>query len=93
MDDVERWLLTAEERGNPATALPAYTEGNLAVPLVHGATYFARLYEVLCELRAGDRIYFTDWRGDPDERLLPEGPTVGPSGRSFSSGSPRQSVK
>ena len=33
MDDVERWLLTAEERGNPATSLPAYTEGNLVEPL------------------------------------------------------------
>ena len=27
--------------------------------------------------QAGDRVYFTDWRGDPDERLLPDGPTVG----------------
>ena len=26
---------------------------------------------------AGDRVYFTDWRGDADEKLLPDGPTVG----------------
>ena len=46
-------------------------------PLVHGATYFRRLHDALQEMRSGDRVYFTDWRGDPDERLLPDGPTVG----------------
>ena len=39
------------------------------IPLVHGAVYFRRLYEELCALRAGDRVFFTDWRGDADERL------------------------
>jgi phosphatidylserine/phosphatidylglycerophosphate/cardiolipin synthase-like enzyme len=80
-----RWFLTPEERGNPATDIDrvprddgtAFVAGNLVRPLVHGATYFRRLYEELCELQAGDRVYFTDWRGDPDQRLLPEGPTVG----------------
>ncbi|MGY1639514.1 phospholipase D family protein [Geodermatophilus sp. SYSU D00703] len=76
MDDPERWLLTAEERGNPATRLPAYTAGNLAVPLVHGATYFDRLVECVERLDAGDHLFFTDWRGDPDEQLRPGGPTV-----------------
>ncbi|MET3206284.1 UNVERIFIED_ORG: phosphatidylserine/phosphatidylglycerophosphate/cardiolipin synthase-like enzyme [Arthrobacter sp. UYEF13] len=46
-------------------------------PLVHGSTYFARLHEELTALRAGDRVWFTDWRGDADELLLPDGPTVG----------------
>jgi phosphatidylserine/phosphatidylglycerophosphate/cardiolipin synthase-like enzyme len=46
-------------------------------PLVHGATYFARLHEELTALRPGDRVFFTDWRGDADEGLLPEGPSVG----------------
>lgn len=46
-------------------------------PLVHGATYFARLHEELAALRAGDRVFFTDWRGDADERLLPDGPSIG----------------
>ena len=46
-------------------------------PLLHGATYFRRLHDVLQALRPGDRVYFTDWRGDPDQRLLPDGPTVG----------------
>ncbi|WP_091154488.1 phospholipase D family protein [Geodermatophilus africanus] len=76
MDDVERWLLTAEERGNPTTSLPPYTEGNLVEPLVHGVTYFDRLVECVERLDAGDHLFFTDWRGDPDEQLRPGGPTV-----------------
>ncbi|WP_209307643.1 phospholipase D-like domain-containing protein [Geodermatophilus sp. DF01_2] len=76
MDDPERWLLSAEERGNPATTLPAWTAGNLAVPLVHGAAYFDRLVEAVQALDEGDHLFFTDWRGDPDEQLRPGGPTV-----------------
>ncbi len=45
MDEPEQWLLSAEERGNPHTALPGWTAGNLAEPLLHGATYFDRLVE------------------------------------------------
>ena len=76
MDDPGDWLLSAEERGNPATALPAWTAGNLVAPLVHGATYFDRLVEEVEALRAGDHLFFADWRGDPDERLRDDGPTV-----------------
>jgi phosphatidylserine/phosphatidylglycerophosphate/cardiolipin synthase-like enzyme len=76
MDDPGEWLLRAEERGNDATALPAWTTGNLARPLVHGATYFDRLVEEVEALSAGDHCFFTDWRGDPDEELRPGGPTV-----------------
>ena len=47
------------------------------IPRVHGAEYFARLFEVVPGTRAGDRIFFTDWRGDSDERLAEDGPTVG----------------
>nr|WP_246318537.1 phospholipase D-like domain-containing protein [Leifsonia psychrotolerans] len=71
------------ERGNAAGAQPgsveprSWSEGNLVRPLVHGATYFARLHEELAALRPGDRVWFTDWRGDVDERLLPDGPTIG----------------
>lgn len=46
-------------------------------PLIHGATYFARLHEELTALQAGDRVWFTDWRGDADERLLADGPSIG----------------
>ncbi|WP_041289521.1 phospholipase D family protein [Kribbella flavida] len=74
------WFLTATERGNPATEIDrdgAWTEGNLVRPLVHGAAYFARLYDELCALESGDRVYFTDWRGDPDEAIAPDGPSIG----------------
>jgi len=76
VEDPEAWLLTAEERDNPATDLPAWTSGNLAEPLVHGATYFDRLVDEVEQLTAGDQLFFTDWQGDPDERLRPDGPTV-----------------
>ena len=47
------------------------------MPLIHGAPYFARLLEVVEATGPGDRIFFTDWRGDADELLTSEGPTVG----------------
>ncbi|MFN2389540.1 MAG: phospholipase D family protein [Actinomycetota bacterium] len=77
---LERWYLSPSERGNPDTRIDArrgngraWTEGNLVEPLVHGATYFARLHEAIAALREGDRLYLTDWRGDPDERLAGPG--------------------
>jgi phosphatidylserine/phosphatidylglycerophosphate/cardiolipin synthase-like enzyme len=76
MDDPEGWLLSAEERGNPHTALPGWTAGNLAEPLIHGSAYFDRLVEEVRSLNAGDQLFFTDWRGDPDEKLRDDGPTV-----------------
>ncbi|HSU37259.1 MAG TPA: phospholipase, partial [Propionibacteriaceae bacterium] len=80
-----RWFLTPEERGNPSTDIDripradgrGWVAGNAVRPVLHGANYFARLYEELCALQPGDRVYFTDWCGDGDERLRPEGPTVG----------------
>ena len=62
------WFLPADER--------PWTTGNLVVPHVHGADFFARLLEVVGATEAGDRIYLTDWRGDADERLAADGPTV-----------------
>ncbi|WP_285115970.1 phospholipase D family protein [Leifsonia sp. fls2-241-R2A-40a] len=83
-DDAGKWFLSRSERGNPASDLQAgddgsssWSEGNHVRPLVHGATYFARLHEELTALRPGDRVFFTDWRGDADERLLPDGPSIG----------------
>jgi phosphatidylserine/phosphatidylglycerophosphate/cardiolipin synthase-like enzyme len=80
---LDQWFLTAGERGNDATRLDSrhpdgagWTTGNLVEPLVHGATYFARLYETLRSLSAGDQVYFTDWRGDPDELLAGPGTEV-----------------
>ncbi len=80
---LREWFLAADERGNPDTDIDScgdagrsWIEGNLVEPLVDGAAYYRRLYDELCGLRAGDRVYFTDWRGDADERLLDDGPTV-----------------
>ncbi|MBV9872014.1 MAG: phospholipase [Frankiaceae bacterium] len=77
-----RWFLSAAERGNAATQLDdratgvAWSEGNSARLVVHGAHYFRRLYDELRALQPGDRIAFTDWRGDADELMIPGGPTV-----------------
>lgn len=76
-DSLTDWLLTREERDNPHTRLSAGVEGNRCTPLVHGATYFRRLLETVETLQDGDYLFFTDWRGDPDERLTDDGPTVG----------------
>lgn len=80
-----RWFLTAEERGNPATRIDrlprddgrAWVTGNRVDPVVHGAHYFKKLYDELCALTSGDRVYFTDWCGDADQKLLDDGTTVG----------------
>jgi len=70
------WFLSQAERGNDATRLDghhpgsqAWSEGNLATPLVHGATYFAELLRCVRQMARGDLLLFTDWRGDPDEQL------------------------
>ena len=77
--DAREWLLTKDERGNADTRIDgrhegdaAWSTGNLVTPLIHGATYFARLFEVIEATRAGDLVFFTDWQGDADERLTGE---------------------
>ena len=65
---VNDWFLPAEER--------PWTAGNLVTVHVHGAAYFARLLQVLRATENGDRVFLTDWRGDCDERLAQDGPTV-----------------
>ena len=66
---MSEWFLPRSER--------PWTDGNLVTPLVHGATYFDRLVDVVSATRSGDRIFFTDWGSDADERLREDGPTVG----------------
>jgi phosphatidylserine/phosphatidylglycerophosphate/cardiolipin synthase-like enzyme len=72
---VEEWLLSGPERGNDASVLTrrrggqAWSAGNEVRVHVHGATYFARLRECVDGLRSGDLLMFTDWRGDPDQKL------------------------
>jgi phosphatidylserine/phosphatidylglycerophosphate/cardiolipin synthase-like enzyme len=77
--DPSDWLLTRAERGNPSTVLDdrhegqqAWSTGNLVRPLIHGATYFRVLYDALEATGPGDRVLFTDWQGDADERLTGE---------------------
>jgi phosphatidylserine/phosphatidylglycerophosphate/cardiolipin synthase-like enzyme len=78
------WFLEPGERGNEATVLDsrhpdgaAWTTGNQVRPLVHGATYFGELLAAIRRMRDGDLFMFTDWRGDPDERLDGPGTEVG----------------
>lgn len=73
---LENWFLSSVERGNEFSALDrrradgtAWSLGNKVETLVHGATYFRRLLEAIRDLGAGDQLFFTDWRGDPDQRL------------------------
>ena len=73
---VAEWFLSAQERRNPATRIDrrhpgaqAWSEGNVAEPLIHGATYFAELLRCVAQMGRGDLLMFTDWRGDPDQRL------------------------
>jgi phosphatidylserine/phosphatidylglycerophosphate/cardiolipin synthase-like enzyme len=73
---IEDWFLTADERGNPDSQIPTWCGGNTAEPLIHGKTYFDRLVTEVEALRDGDHLFFTDWRGDPDERMGDDGPTI-----------------
>jgi phosphatidylserine/phosphatidylglycerophosphate/cardiolipin synthase-like enzyme len=74
---IVRWFLAEGDRANPATDLRAFTTGNLVQPLVDGRSYFARLCAELTAARAGDQVYFLDFRGDLDERLDGPGTEAG----------------
>ena len=71
------WFLSEFERGNGATRLRAWTEGNTVRPLVHGRVYYDALASVLAAAGDGDSVQFVGWRGDSDELLAEGGPTVG----------------
>ena len=80
----EDWFLLASERGNDATELDhrhhdglAWTAGNQVTPLIHGVEYFAALVTAIQAMRPDDVLLFTDWRGDPDQRLGGDGTEVG----------------
>jgi phosphatidylserine/phosphatidylglycerophosphate/cardiolipin synthase-like enzyme len=75
------WFLSSEERGNTATGLDrrhgeSWSTGNEVRTLIHGATYFAALRACTQDLGDGDALYFTDWRGDPDEAMDATGLTI-----------------
>lgn len=78
------WFLEPAERGNPNSLIDArhadgagWTTGNDVTALVHGAPYFSALSAAVAAQRRGDLLLFTDWRGDPDERLDETGGEVG----------------
>jgi phosphatidylserine/phosphatidylglycerophosphate/cardiolipin synthase-like enzyme len=79
----EDWLLNSRERGNPATRIDegkgpaAWSTGNRVEALIHGSEYFDRLAACVEDLGPGDELFLTDWRGDDDELLGPDGPRVG----------------
>src|ERR1700730_9633105 len=75
-DALESWFLTGSERGNDFTELDrrhpggaAWTGGNRVDTVVHAAAYFRRLLEAVSGLGAGDQLFLTDWRSDPDQHL------------------------
>lgn len=77
------WFLSPEERDNEYTRIDnirggtqGWSEGNRVEPIVHGAAYFADLAERISAMGDGDRVYFVDWRGDPDEKLNESGDTL-----------------
>jgi phosphatidylserine/phosphatidylglycerophosphate/cardiolipin synthase-like enzyme len=74
--DLTEWFLTEEERGNAASDVPTWCEDSRAEPLIHGSTYFDRLATEVEALRSGDYVFFTDWRGDPDQKVRDGGPTI-----------------
>jgi phosphatidylserine/phosphatidylglycerophosphate/cardiolipin synthase-like enzyme len=71
------WFLGEGDRANLATDLRAFTTGNLVRPLIDGRSYFARLCAELQATRAGDQVYFLDFRGDLEERLDGPGSEIG----------------
>lgn len=74
--DMRDWLLTHEQRENPHTRIDAvrgdgtaWSRSNSVRALVHGHDYLAELHERIQTLVDGDRLYFADWQGDPDQQL------------------------
>ena len=81
---LQDWFLTRAGRGSAYTRLDArhrqglaWSTGNEVRALVHGAAYFSELLASVQGMGAGDRLMFTDWRGDPDEGLDGPGSEVG----------------
>lgn len=73
---IEDWFLTEAQRGNPATRVRAWTEGNAVTSRVHGAPYYRVLAGRLAATGAGDQVLLLGWRGDADQQLGDDGPTV-----------------
>jgi phosphatidylserine/phosphatidylglycerophosphate/cardiolipin synthase-like enzyme len=77
VDGGHPWLLSDEQRGNPAAGLPAWRSGNAAGALVDGRSYLPVLARTLAGVAEGDRVLFAGWRADPEELLDDDGPPIG----------------
>jgi len=66
---IDDWFLTAPERGNPATALPPWTEGNHVHAHVHGRPYLEALGRALRAAGDGDLAFIAGWRADGEQIL------------------------
>lgn len=92
--DPRDWFLSRAERGNAVTRLDdahpdeAFSTGNRAHPLVHGATYFAELHRCIQAAGEGDLVWFTDWQSNPDQQLTdhPDSELVEVLGRALDRG-------
>ena len=49
-----------------------FTIGNDVVGLVDGAAYMKHLYDRVLGMREGDALFFTAWRGTPEQKLRPD---------------------
>ncbi len=80
---LDDWFLTPSERGNDASEIDnhapirqAWTEGNTVRTLIDGKSYFSHLLAAFSSLHDGDEVRFADWRGDGDELLANQGPSM-----------------
>ena len=71
------WFLSEFERGNEATGLRVWTEGNVVRPLLCTDVLTTALSaDSLTATGDGDSIQFVGWRADSDQLLADGGPTV-----------------
>ena len=75
-DEGHPWLLTDGQRGNDASGVPAWSEGNDVRALVDGRSYLPALAAALAGASEGDGVLFAGWRADPDELLDHGGPPL-----------------
>ena len=71
------WFSRAPNGVIPCRRRPPGGRETGAEPLIHGAAYFDRLVTEVEALGPGDHLFFADWRGDADQKLRDDGPTVG----------------
>ena len=62
--DPEYWFLPKHKQ--------PYTVANEVVALVDGSAYMKHLYDRFKDMQAGDSLFYTVWRGSPEQRLRPD---------------------